>query len=587
MFSQFLKKTLFSKFISGLVAVSFIITSVPVKGYANADKLRGRAGIDPNKTKEIIGELKKTDSHNPGPIYIDGHFVPGNSHETYAARLEIMRNRILFGGNWKERKDIVDEASARAKAKEFKEKFSVKEGLEGAEVVIFPEAKWVKAVAEELKGTNISVGVQSLFFGAPSDPNNFTLSRLQEKIDEAVAMGARYANVGHSMHRKSGEGLIDEQANKIMKAILNDGRLIPWYTIEVSGKKDPNEEIADGINIGLSGITKEQIAVFPITPEPTVLISTKDGSGKIDTTTKVSTADTANLSRLVVKALAAKYGQPVETNVGYGASVKAENAREIFSNIEVRNALIGGASLEAKGFFETVVNGMKGRPAQTLAKAEIALDPIEVSGVNDLMPIITNNGIKQAILSCDWNTPLKEDGRVEDNEKLVNSVDTIKWFKESGLQYLYVMTHSGRPSGTGYEESSSLKPIVDEARRLFTEEGVGDIEIILLPYDFVQAKKVIDAKKAETAISGKKVLFVLENIRMYSAERSKDPAIREQFEKAIIALTGEEPEKMVYLYAGFEKYHRAEEASIEMGFLLFPRDHIAAGVHEVEEIVVT
>lgn len=221
----------------------------------------------------------------------------------------------------------------------------------------------------------------------------------------------------------------------------------------------------------------------------------------------------------------------------------------------------------------------------TASRAEVVSSPLQISGPDDLAPVIASKGIKQTIAAFDWNCPLT-DGRVEDNEKLVNSVDTIKWFKESGLQYLYVVTHSGRPNGTGYEESSSLKPIVDEARRLFKGEGLGDIEIILLPYDFAQAKRVIDAKKAETAVSGKKVLFVLENIRMYPGERSKDPAIREQFEKEVIALTGEKPEKLVYLYAGFEKYHRAEEASIEMGFLLFPREHIAAGINEVETIEV-
>lgn len=213
--------------------------------------------------------------------------------------------------------------------------------------------------------------------------------------------------------------------------------------------------------------------------------------------------------------------------------------------------------------------------------------PFQVSGVNDLIPIIYNNGIKQGIAAFDWNMPLDEKGEVEDNEKLVNSIDTLKWFKEeSGLQYLYALTHCGRPSGTGYEESFCSRSIVDEARRLFSEEGLGDIEIVLLPYDFTQAKKVIDKKKADTALSGKKVLFVLDNIRMYAAERSEDPAIREQFERAIIALTGEKVEKLIYVYAGFEKFHREKEASIEMGFLLFPRDHIAAGVHEVEEIEV-
>ncbi|MDP3042520.1 MAG: phosphoglycerate kinase [Candidatus Omnitrophota bacterium] len=68
MFSQFPKKTLFSKIISGIVMVSFILTSVPVRSYAAlgaADKLR-RPGADSKhagnveiirEELEVLGEL--------------------------------------------------------------------------------------------------------------------------------------------------------------------------------------------------------------------------------------------------------------------------------------------------------------------------------------------------------------------------------------------------------------------------------------------------------------------------------------------------------------------------------------------------
>ncbi len=70
MFSQFPKKTLFSKLISGIVAVSFILTSVPVRSYAalgTADKLsapkadRKHAG----KTEQIKTELELLTQERP------------------------------------------------------------------------------------------------------------------------------------------------------------------------------------------------------------------------------------------------------------------------------------------------------------------------------------------------------------------------------------------------------------------------------------------------------------------------------------------------------------------------------------------
>ncbi len=211
------------------------------------------------------------------------------------------------------------------------------------------------------------------------------------------------------------------------------------------------------------------------------------------------------------------------------------------------------------------------------AHTKKAADVIEISGLDTLTPVIAAKGINQAIVALDWNTPLTEEnekGVVKDNEKIINALDTIRWFKESKLQYAYGLSHLGRAG-------LSLKPIIDEARKVFKNEGL-DIEIVLLPENLAEAKKVIDAKKSETAGTGKKVWFMLENIRKYAGEQSKEPSVREQFEKEIIALTGAKIENLVYLFEAFEKSHRAEEASIEMGFLLFPRQHYAAGVYSVE-----
>ena len=275
----------------------------------------------------------------------------GLSSAVIAQRTAEMSQNVLFGGNWKERKDITNEDQALAKAREFKTRFAQLPA--GAKVIIFPEAKWVQAVARELQGSNIQVGVQSVFFDPDGD--------LQAQIDKAVGMGATYANVAHSMHRA--RGLTNEQANKIMLAILKDGRLMPWYTVEETGKPgvDPVQEITSAIEIGLQGISADVIASFPTTLEPTVLISTQSGTGVIDPNLKPSKEDAEKRSRAVRELFRARYGNAVAdgSNVGYGASVKSSNAEDIFSPSVVRNALIGGASLEAGEFFNLVANGMK------------------------------------------------------------------------------------------------------------------------------------------------------------------------------------------------------------------------------------
>jgi triosephosphate isomerase len=42
----------------------------------------------------------------------------------------------------------------------------------------------------------------------------------------------------------------------------------------------------------------------------------------------------------------------------HGGSVKASNAREILSQPDVDGALVGGASLEAKGFVDLIRNSI-------------------------------------------------------------------------------------------------------------------------------------------------------------------------------------------------------------------------------------
>ena len=60
------------------------------------------------------------------------------------------------------------------------------------------------------------------------------------------------------------------------------------------------------------------------------------------------------------KVLAGKYGDDVADNISilYGGSVKASNAKEIFSQPDVDGGLVGGASLIAEEFI-TIIKSLK------------------------------------------------------------------------------------------------------------------------------------------------------------------------------------------------------------------------------------
>jgi triosephosphate isomerase len=60
------------------------------------------------------------------------------------------------------------------------------------------------------------------------------------------------------------------------------------------------------------------------------------------------------------KILSNKFGKDVAENISilYGGSVKASNAKEIFSQPDVDGGLVGGASLIAAEFI-TIINSLK------------------------------------------------------------------------------------------------------------------------------------------------------------------------------------------------------------------------------------
>jgi triosephosphate isomerase len=74
------------------------------------------------------------------------------------------------------------------------------------------------------------------------------------------------------------------------------------------------------------------------------------GTGKVPTTDEI-----AEMHRALRGRLEAAYGEAGRSvRILYGGSVKASNAREIFSVADVDGALVGGASLKAADFIPIV-----------------------------------------------------------------------------------------------------------------------------------------------------------------------------------------------------------------------------------------
>jgi len=101
------------------------------------------------------------------------------------------------------------------------------------------------------------------------------------------------------------------------------------------------------IKQGLDGLTADQIAALVIAYEPVWAI----GTGRNATPAQAGEAHAHIRSRI-----RQWFGGNAadQCHIIYGGSVKPDNVRELASLADVDGALVGGASLEVRGFFEIV-----------------------------------------------------------------------------------------------------------------------------------------------------------------------------------------------------------------------------------------
>ena len=100
---------------------------------------------------------------------------------------------------------------------------------------------------------------------------------------------------------------------------------------------------------GLAGFTDEELANIVFAYEPVWAI----GTGKT-----ASPAQAQEAHVFIRKILATRFSAVAaeRVRIQYGGSVKPENARELLSQHDIDGALVGGASLDARGFTAIIKN---------------------------------------------------------------------------------------------------------------------------------------------------------------------------------------------------------------------------------------
>lgn len=144
---------------------------------------------------------------------------------------------------------------------------------------------------------------------------------------------------------------------------------------------------------------------------------------------------------------------------------------------------------------------------------------------------------KTVIVRVDFNVPVK-DGKVTDDTRIQRALPTIKKLLEKNAKVI-LMSHLGRPSGTGFEEAFSMKPAADRLAEVIDAK-------VTLADDICGP----DAKAKAAALKSGEIL-VLQNLRFDKREKKNDP----EFAKELASLAD------LYVNDAFGTAHRAHAST--------------------------
>ncbi|MBK9463384.1 MAG: triose-phosphate isomerase [Chitinophagaceae bacterium] len=163
------------------------------------------------------------------------------------------------------------------------------------------------------------------------------------------SMNIRYCVVGHSERREYNQETNAMLADKVNLCFENF--ITPIFCcgepLNIREAGTQNDFVSAQLKESLFHLGADKIKTIIIAYEPIWAI----GTGKTATTEQAQ-----EIHQYLRSVLAAQYGDVVanEIPILYGGSVKANNAKELFSCPDVDGGLVGGASLVAAEFIEII-----------------------------------------------------------------------------------------------------------------------------------------------------------------------------------------------------------------------------------------
>ncbi len=249
-----------------------------------------------------------------------------------------MRQKIV-AGNWKMNKTLEEAHILTSELMGM-----VADEVKGNVITIlctpFP---YLVPIKSQLGSSSIKVGAQNC---SEHDSGAYTGETSAVMLK---SMGVPYVIIGHSERRQyfgeNGKLL----AIKVDKALASG--VTPIFCcgepLEIREKGTHEALVKQQVEESLFHLSTDALEKVVVAYEPVWAI----GTGKTATSQQAQ-----DMHAVIRKHLASKYGQAVADKISilYGGSVKADNAKELFSCPDVDGGLVGGASLKSREFVEIV-----------------------------------------------------------------------------------------------------------------------------------------------------------------------------------------------------------------------------------------
>ena len=216
-----------------------------------------------------------------------------------------------------------------------------------AQVIVAPTFINLASAVDHLEFTNIAVAAQNM--------SQFESGAYTGEIAAAMfaSVGVHHIVLGHSERREyfnESDTLLAEKTEAVL-AIGSTPIFCCGEPLSIREAGTQNSFVEAQLKNALFQLSAEQIINVVIAYEPIWAI----GTGKTATS-----AQAQEIHAYIRSVFAAQYGQNIADQISilYGGSVKASNAKEIFSQPDVDGGLVGGASLIATEF-AAIINALK------------------------------------------------------------------------------------------------------------------------------------------------------------------------------------------------------------------------------------